>query len=81
VKRHCIHGHLYDDANTRWISKVGAGGKRYYAKQCRTCAKERVKLKYRNDPEFREQRKEAGRVRYEKSRQARLLRQKRMRSI
>lgn len=73
----CVHGHLYDEANTRWVVKVGTNGKNYHAKQCKTCARLKANLKYRNDGEFRDKQKARGRALYEKRRDATAPRRKR----
>lgn len=41
-RTHCVHGHLYDEANTRWYR-----GHRH----CRTCQRERVARNYWADIE------------------------------
>ena len=71
----CIHGHLYTEANTRWIVKK-RGDKTYHAKQCKTCHRNRTTLKYRNDEEFRERQKARTRALYEKHRDATAPRRK-----
>jgi len=55
----CRHGHLYTEANTRWYTNAG---KPY--RQCRTCASNRMRLKYRNDEAYREKQKHRCLARY-----------------
>lgn len=43
-KTHCIHNHLYDEANTMWIKKVRKG-KTYNTRMCRTCNRERARAR------------------------------------
>jgi hypothetical protein len=73
----CKHGHLYTEANTRWVIKVGPRGQRYQARQCKTCARLKANLKYRTDAEHREKQKARGRALYEKRRDATVPRRKR----
>lgn len=43
-KTHCIHNHLYDEANTMWIKKI-RNGKTYDTRMCRTCNRERARAR------------------------------------
>jgi hypothetical protein len=72
----CIHGHLYTEKNTRWISQT-RHGITYHARQCKTCHRLRTNLKYRNDEEFRTTEKARGRAMYEKRRDATAPRRRR----
>lgn len=57
-KTHCPKGHAYSEQNTLWA--VTIDGNPY--QQCKTCRQIRRnkahKLKYRNDPVFREKKKQ-----------------------
>ena len=74
--RHCIHGHPWDEANTRWISKTSPKGKKYHFRQCRTCARNRQRKKYRDNDQFREAEKARNKANYERGRDATRLRRK-----
>jgi hypothetical protein len=50
MKIQCLHGHLYDEANTRWYTHQN--GKRYY--KCRKCCIFRKKLAYCTNEEYRQ---------------------------
>lgn len=47
VKTHCKHGHEYTEANTRW-GRLG--------RSCVTCKLIALRLRYRNDAEYRAKR-------------------------
>lgn len=45
----CRNGHLMDEANTRWRKTEPHKAWR----QCRVCARNKARLKYRNDDNYR----------------------------
>jgi hypothetical protein len=61
MKPRCKHGHLWTEKNTRWAVH-SVNGSRYRA--CRTCNSERMRLRYRRDPEYRDSQILAARARY-----------------
>lgn len=76
----CKHGHLYTEKNTRWIAQT-RHGITYHARQCKTCASNRQKLKYKNDEAFRTAEKARGRALYEKRRDATASRRRRVEHV
>jgi len=50
-RTHCIRGHEFTEDNIRWYADDITGTLK---RRCKQCNRERIKLKYNNDPIYRE---------------------------